>query len=116
MKNSKRNESGKSRESSGSNGGADSAATSRLHNVLVEVCLAVVGGCEGAEPGYGEGMAEHHFQVHPLGLLGPPPLLLLQLLDALREPGGNKQGERRVDRRLVWFSRPSTLLRGSAQR
>lgn len=98
------------------NGGADSAATSRLHNVLVEVCLAVVGGCEGAEPGYGEGMAEHHFQVHPLGLLGPPPLLLLQLLDALRGPGGNKQGERRVDRRLVWFSRPSTLLRGSAQR
>lgn len=98
------------------NGGADSAATSRLHNVLVEVCLAVVGGCEGAEPGYGEGMAEHHFQVHPLGLLGPPPLLLLQLLDALRGPGRNKQGERRVDRRLVWFSRPSTLLRGSAQR
>lgn len=42
----------------------------------------MVGGCEGAEPGYGEGMAEHHFQVHPLGLLGPPPLLLLQLLDA----------------------------------
>lgn len=64
------------------------AAVSPLHNVLVEVCLAVVGGSEGAEPGNGEGMAEHHLHVHPLGLLGPPPLLLLQLLDALRRPGG----------------------------
>lgn len=59
-----------------------------LHNVLVKVGLAVVGGCEGAEPGDGEGMAEHHLHVHPLGLLGPPPLLLLQLLDALRGAGG----------------------------
>lgn len=59
-----------------------------LHNVLVEVRLAVVRGCEGVEPGDGEGMAEHHLHVHPLGLLGPPPLLLFQLLDALRRPGG----------------------------
>lgn len=62
-----------------------------LHNVLVEVCLAVVGGYEGAQPGYGEGMAEHHLHVHPLGLLGPPSLLLLQLLDALRGRDGNKR-------------------------
>lgn len=81
------------------NGRADSAATSRLHNVLVEVCLAVVGGCEGTEPSHGEGMAEHHLQVHPLGLLGPSPLLLLQLLDALRGPG-RTNGVRRTDRRV----------------
>lgn len=62
---------------------------SRLHislwlsdDVLVNVCLAVVGGGEGAEPCHGERVSEHHLQVHPLGLLGPAPLLLLQLLDA----------------------------------
>lgn len=70
---------------------ADCAATGPLHNVLVEVRLAVVGGCEGAEPGHGEGMAEHHLHVHPLGLLGPAPLFLLQLLDALRGAGGTSR-------------------------
>lgn len=48
----------------------------------------MVGGREGAEPGDGERVAEHHLQVHPLGLLGPAPLLLLQLLDTLRGAGG----------------------------
>lgn len=69
----------------------DGRPSAPLHNVLVEVRLAVVGGCEGVEPGDGEGMAEHHLHVHPLGLLGPPPLLLLQLLDALRGPGGTSR-------------------------
>lgn len=51
------------------------------HNVLVQVCLAVVGGCEGAQPGYRERVAKHHLHVHPFGLFGPSSLLLLQLLD-----------------------------------
>lgn len=51
------------------------------HDVLVDVGLAVVRGGEGAEPGYRERVSEHHLHVHPLGLLGPSPLLLLQLLD-----------------------------------
>lgn len=51
------------------------------HDVLVHVCLAVVGRRKGAQPGYRERMAKHHLHVHPLGLFGPPSLLLLQLLD-----------------------------------
>lgn len=43
-------------------------------------------------------MAEHHLHVHPLGLLGPAPLLLLQLLDALRRSRWSEQLERRL-----WF-------------
>lgn len=54
------------------------------HDVLVQVRLAVVGRSEGAEPGYREGVSEHHLHVHPLGPLGPASLLLLQLFDALR--------------------------------
>lgn len=36
------------------------------HDVLVQVRLAVVGCCEGAQPGYREWMAEHHLHIHPL--------------------------------------------------
>lgn len=37
--------------------------------------------CKGAQPGYREWVAKHHFHVHPFRLFGPSPLLLLQLLD-----------------------------------
>lgn len=47
------------------------------HNVLVQVCLAVVGWCKGAQPGYGEWMAKYHLQIHPFWLFGPSSLLLL---------------------------------------
>lgn len=53
------------------------------HDVLVDVGLAVVRRYEGIQPAEGERVAEHHLQIHPLGLLGPSSLLLLELLDAL---------------------------------
>lgn len=35
------------------------------HDVLVHVCLAVIGRHKGAQPGYRERMAEHHLHIHP---------------------------------------------------
>lgn len=54
------------------------------HNVLIQVCLAVVGICEGAHPGYRERVTKHHLHVHPFGPFGPSSLLLLKLLDTLQ--------------------------------
>lgn len=62
------------------------------HDVLVQVRLAVFGCCEGTEPGYRERVAEHHRHVHPLGPLGPPSLLLLELFDALRLKDRHERG------------------------
>lgn len=60
----------------------------------------MIGGCKGAEPGYGERMAEHHLHVHPFGLLGPPSLLLLKLLDALRGQDGINPGKMQVSTQI----------------
>lgn len=54
------------------------------HYVLVHICLAVVGRCKRVQPGYRERMAKHHLHIHPLWLLGPSSLLLLELFDTLQ--------------------------------
>lgn len=53
------------------------------YDVLVDVSLAVVRRHEGIQPADGERVAEHHLHIHPLRLLGPSSLLLLELLNAL---------------------------------
>lgn len=55
-----------------------------LHYVLINICLAVVGCCKRAQPGYRERMSKHNLQIHPSWLFGPSSLLLFQLLDTLR--------------------------------